>query len=80
MRDSLRTLQYIVQAIIYYNPLKLFMLLAAILVALSVFGFAFAFVTGIAAPYYLAVGCALMSILVFCLGLLADLLRQIMGK
>ena len=25
-RDSLRTLQYIVEAIIYYNPLKLFLL------------------------------------------------------
>ncbi len=79
-RDSLKTLQYIVQAIIYYNPLKLFLLVTAACLMFSVLGFAVAFFTKIAAPYYLAVGGVLMSMLIFCLGLLADLLRQIMGK
>ncbi len=37
LRDSLRTLQYIVEAIIYYNPLKLFLLVFLIFILLSIF-------------------------------------------
>ncbi len=80
LKDSLRTLQYIVQAIIYYNPLKLFLLLTLITIALAIGGFVTAAVTGLNAPYYLGVGGMLMSIVVFSLGLLADLLRQILVR
>ncbi|NCA70770.1 MAG: glycosyltransferase family 2 protein [Sphingobacteriia bacterium] len=79
-KDSLRTLQYIVQAIIYYNPLKLFILLTLITIALAITGFATAALTGLNAPYFLGVGGLLMSILVFALGLIADLLRQILVR
>jgi len=79
-KDSLRTLQYIVQAIIYYNPLKLFLLLTLITVALAISGFLAAAITGLNAPYFLGVGGLLMSIVVFALGLLADLLRQILVR
>ncbi|MBK1644905.1 family 2 glycosyl transferase [Thiocapsa imhoffii] len=78
--DSLRTLQYIVQAIIYYNPLKLFLLLTIITVALSIAGFVTAALTGLHAPYFLGVGGLLMAIVVFALGLIADLLRQILVR
>jgi glycosyltransferase involved in cell wall biosynthesis len=80
LKDSLRTLQYIVQAIIYYNPLKIFLLLTLLTISLSVAGFATAAVTGLNAPYFLGVGGMLMSIVVFALGLLADLLRQILVR
>ena len=78
--DALRTLQYIVQAIIYYSPLKLFLLLTLLTIVLALGGFLTAALTGLHAPYYLGVGGLLVSILVFALGLLADLLRQILVR
>jgi glycosyltransferase involved in cell wall biosynthesis len=78
--DSLRTLQYIVQAIIYYSPLKLFLLLTLLTILLAIGGFLTAAITGLNAPYFLGVGGLLVSILVFSLGLLADLLRQILVR
>lgn len=78
--DSLRTLQYIVQAIVYYSPLKLFLLLTLLTIALAIGGFLTAAITGLHAPYFLGVGGLLVSILVFALGLLADLLRQILVR
>ena len=79
-RDALRTLQYVVEAILYYNPLKIFLLfslvclvVAALMMAVS---FYFAIVTGV----ILAVGIAMTSVVVFGIGLLAVLLKQIMDK
>ena len=79
-RDSLKTLQYIVEAIVYYNPLKLFLLfslictaVAAIIMLISLY---FSIVTGI----MLAVGTAMAAIIMFGIGLLAVLLKQIMDK
>lgn len=80
LKDSLRTLQYIAQAIIYYNPLKLFMLLTLVTIAMAIVGFVTAAITGLNAPYFLGVGGLLMSILIFALGLIADLLRQILVR
>ncbi|WP_020502867.1 glycosyltransferase family 2 protein [Lamprocystis purpurea] len=80
LKDSLLTLQYIIQAIIYYNPLKLFLLLTLITIALAIGGFLAAAITGLHAPYLLGIGGLLMSIAVFALGLLADLLRQILVR
>ncbi|PIW26408.1 MAG: glycosyltransferase family 2 protein [Rhodospirillales bacterium CG15_BIG_FIL_POST_REV_8_21_14_020_66_15] len=79
-RDSLRTLQYIVQAILYYDPLKIFTLMSifcCLIAAVSVgIGIAFKLLTG----FMMGVGALIAGILVFGLGLLADLLRQIMAK
>jgi glycosyltransferase involved in cell wall biosynthesis len=79
-RDSLRTLQYIVEAIVYYNPLKIFLLgsmlcviVAALMFAVSV---SFSIVTGM----MLAIGIAMVAILLLGIGLLAVLLRQIMDR
>jgi glycosyltransferase involved in cell wall biosynthesis len=79
-RDSLRTLQYIVQAILYYNPLKMFLLISGVLfVAGSLFTLA-GWQWEIAAAFYFGIGCLLMVIQVFSMGLLAELLSRIMTK
>jgi polyisoprenyl-phosphate glycosyltransferase len=79
-RDSLRTLQYVVEAIVYYNPLKIFLLfsliclvIAAITMLISLY---FSILTGI----MLAVGTAIVAVIMLGLGMLAVLLKQIMDK
>ena len=79
-RDSLRTLQYIVQAILYYNPLKMFLLISAALLVLASGLLFVALQWKIMTAFYLGVGSLLLMIVVFCLGLLAELLSQIMVK
>jgi glycosyltransferase involved in cell wall biosynthesis len=79
-RDSLRTLQYIVQAILYYNPLKMFLLISGLLlIAGAVFMF-IAVQWKIMTAFYLGVGCMLLVVTVFCLGLVAELLSKIMAR
>ncbi len=80
VRDSLRTLQYIVQAVLYHNPLKLFILLSALCVLLAALGFAASAAFGLLSGFLLGIGALLMAIVVFCSGLLADLLKQILDK
>jgi glycosyltransferase involved in cell wall biosynthesis len=79
-RESLRTLQYIVQGIAYYNPLKLFLLFSFILLLGAGVVTALAIVWHVKSGFVLAIGLILMALLVFALGLLADLLRQILAK
>ena len=79
-RDSVRTLQFILQAINYYNPIKIFILFAAMCVFLGLIGFVFSTFAGINAGYYLGLGGFLVALIVLCMGLLADLLKQIMMK
>ncbi len=78
--DSLRTLQYIAQAVIYYNPLKLFVLVSGLFVVFSLVSFLVGAITTIAAFYYFGIIGILMAFIMFGIGLLADLLRQIMAK
>jgi glycosyltransferase involved in cell wall biosynthesis len=79
-RESLRTLQYIVQAIIYYNPLKIFLIMSALCLLFAAFTLVVAMIFQITSAFILSVGSILVAILVFALGLLADLLKQIMTK
>jgi glycosyltransferase involved in cell wall biosynthesis len=79
-RDALRTLQYMVQSIVYYNPVKMFLLLAAGCLAVAILAAGVALVAGSAIWALLAGIGVLAAVLVFSLGLLADLLRQIMAK
>lgn len=79
-RDALVTMQYIVQAILYYNPIKLFIVMCGLIWAVSALGLSLSGIFGITAGYYVCVGGFLVSIVVFAIGLLADLLRQIMAK
>jgi glycosyltransferase involved in cell wall biosynthesis len=78
LRDSMRTLQYIVEAIIYYNPLKIFIVCSAFCVALGLICIPFAIVFRITTLFMFSAGTMLVAILIFSLGLLAVLLRQIM--
>ncbi len=79
-RDSLRTLQYIVQSVLYYNPFKLFLLISMGTLCASVGGV----VLGLAltSSVLTALGGVglLTSVLIFSLGLLADQMRQILIK
>jgi len=79
-RDSLRTLQFILQAINYYNPIKIFILFSSLVLVCSFLGFAVSTFLGINAGYYLGMGGMLIALIVLCLGLIADLLKQIMIK
>jgi glycosyltransferase involved in cell wall biosynthesis len=79
-RDSLRTMQFIVQAIIYYNPLKIFLLMSLICLIGTVVSVLIGVVFHLATGFMMGVGMALLAVLIFALGLLADLLRQILDK
>jgi glycosyltransferase involved in cell wall biosynthesis len=80
LKDSLRTLQYIVQAIIYYNPLKIFLLMTVIALIASVAGFIGSIAFHLLAGYILGIGGIILAFLMFAFGLLAVLLKQIMDK
>jgi glycosyltransferase involved in cell wall biosynthesis len=75
IRDSLRTAQFVVQAILFYNPIKLFLLVAltsfvSIVVVCSLAGY-----LSDVSSTVLAV--ALLSVfMIFAIGLVADFLRQ----
>ena len=79
-RDSVRTLQYVVEAATYYNPLKIFFLFGLICFAIAVVSFAGGVIFQIVSAFVLGVGAILLAILVFAMGLLAVLLRQIMDR
>lgn len=77
-RDSLRTLQYIVQAIVYYNPIKVFILLAIAAMTVGVLAALGALaIDGAALPIFFMASGALAGIVIFALGLVAVLLRAI---
>lgn len=80
LRDSMKTLQYIVEAAIYYNPLKMFALLACIVLVSSLASFALALIAKLNVFFFVGVGGIISSVIIFSLGLLAVLLRQIMVK
>ena len=80
LRDGARTAQYVFETAIYYNPLRIFILLSLIVVALSAISFIFAAMTKLHVLYLIGIGGIISSILVFSMGLLASLLRQIMVK
>ena len=79
-RDSLRTLQFIVQAVTYYNPLKIFILLAAVCMTGALISLLIALIFHIATGFIMSVMLIASSVLIFSLGLLADLLRQMMSQ
>lgn len=79
-RDSLRTLQYIVQAATYYNPLKIFILFSFICIFFSLVGFGLSIILHLLSGFLLGIGGVLVALVVFSIGLLADLLKQIMDK
>jgi len=77
-RDSLRTLQFIIEAIVYFNPIKIFLLISLICLVLMLLALAIGFATEIGGLVVIGAGLGVCVVLVFCLGLLAVLLKQIM--
>ena len=80
VRDSLISLRYIISSCIYYNPLKIFNFLTTLCIILSIIGFLISHYLHIKVGYILGIGGLLVSVIVFCFGLLAVLLKQIMDK
>jgi len=80
VKDSLRTLQYIMQAINYYNPLKIFILFAGFCLILSFLFFFTGIFTQWKTLFSFGIGSALLSLMILCVGLLADSLKQIIDK
>lgn len=79
-KDSFRTLQFIVEAILYYNPIKIFILFSVFLLIASVFGFLMSALFHLNSAFYLGIGCVLLSILMFGMGLLSVQLKQIITQ
>jgi glycosyltransferase involved in cell wall biosynthesis len=77
-RDAARTLQYVVQTVLYSQPIRIFILASALLLAGSILSLGLSFATHLNVFYFMAIGGTLVAILVFGLGLLADLLKQIL--
>lgn len=80
LRDSWRTLQFVVRTVLYYQPMRIFILFSLLLVGVSLIALILNFVMRINAAYYLAIGGLLTAVVVFCLGLLADLLHHILAR
>jgi polyisoprenyl-phosphate glycosyltransferase len=76
-RDSLRTLQCIVEAILFFNPLKIFLVFCGAILVLSAICFADDLMFRHFTAFLLGVGCMLLSFLMFGMGLVSVQLRQI---
>jgi glycosyltransferase involved in cell wall biosynthesis len=77
-RDTLRTLQYIIEAILYYNPIKIFLALIGMVLVFGGLNFLIAIFFHLNTGFWLGIGSILLSIFIFGLGLLAVLLKQIL--
>ena len=69
VRDSLRTLQYLVEAIVRFNPVKLFFLLACMTLFIGSLGAVWVGTVAV-------VGAVLCAFLIFALGLVAETCRR----
>ena len=79
-KDAMKALQYIVELGVYYNPLRVFSLMSFICIILAMIGFLFSHFAHIKAGYILGLLGLQVSIIVFCIGFLAALLKQILNK
>ncbi len=67
IRDSFRTLQYITECIVRYNPLKLFLMLAVVCLIIGAFGM-------LISPVFMFFGCS-FAVAVFGMGCIAESIR-----
>jgi glycosyltransferase involved in cell wall biosynthesis len=75
-RDSLRTLQFIVEAILFYNPIKIFIVLCMFSLLFSVVSFAVAYLINLDNGFFLGVVGIFTTLVIFSLGLLSILLSK----
>lgn len=80
LRDSLRTLQFVIQGILYYNPLKLFLLICGMLAAAGLLLLGVGALTSSSLISFAGVGCFVLITPVFCCGLVADLLSRLLAR
>jgi glycosyltransferase involved in cell wall biosynthesis len=80
LRDSMRTVQLIVQGVTYYNPIKFFIILSMLMVVLVAFPAMFLAVIKMytLSAYYMLFGCVVALLLG--LGVLGDIVRISAGK
>ncbi len=78
-RDSLRTLQFIVEAILYYNPIKIFIVFCALCLIFSGFSFLAAFLFQLKSAFLMGVGGVLATFLIFSMGLQSVLLSKLLN-
>ena len=79
-RDSIILFKYVIESCIYYNPLKIFSFFSFLCIFLSIIAFIFSHFGGIKAGYILGLAGLITSLIIFSIGLLAVLLKQIMDK
>tara|TARA_B100000989_G_scaffold11566_1_gene7904 strand:+ start:27288 stop:28163 length:876 start_codon:yes stop_codon:yes gene_type:complete len=75
-RDSLRTLQYILQAILYYNPLKVFLLFTFLFISISFIFLLFYWYLNSKIIIFLSLIFLSSSILSFLIGLIATAISE----
>jgi glycosyltransferase involved in cell wall biosynthesis len=78
LKDSFRTLQFIIEAILYYNPIKIFIVFSILLLTVSLLCLIIAFFTMLKIAYILGIASIIAAIFIFALGLLSVQLKQIM--
>ncbi|MEO8665025.1 MAG: glycosyltransferase family 2 protein [Ignavibacteria bacterium] len=79
-RDSMRTLQFIIEAILFYNPIKIFIVFSAGLLGIAAINFILSFIFQRPITFYFGLGCVLLSILMFGFGLISVQLKHIMSS
>lgn len=79
-KDSLLTLQYIVQAVNFYNPIKIYLVISGFLFLSGCLSIVVGLLLRITTSIQLGVGLFIASTIVFALGLVADLLKQLSLK
>jgi hypothetical protein len=77
-RDMLKTLQFIIEAAVFYNPLRIFFLFSLLCIAAAALSLTIGLITHRASFFMLGVGGILSAVIVMSLGLMCTLLRQIM--
>lgn len=80
LKDSVSTFQYILEAVTYYNPLKIFTLLSFLCIMFAGLVLCAALLFQLFSLFMLGVGSILVAMLILALGLLAVLLKQIMDR
>lgn len=79
-RDSLKTLTFVIQAILYYSPMKIFFVLVGLCLITAAASVAIGIIFHLATGFMMGVGSLLTALIIFSLGLMADLLKQILSK
>lgn len=79
-RDSMRTLQYILEAATYYNPMKIFVFFGLICLVIALLSIMGGVIWQVTSAFLLGVGAILLAVLICAMGLLAVLLKQIMNQ